>query len=333
MNFIIGRNNLALTIFVPFDCSNNCYFCTSKASYRTNPPNLEKVKEAIVDFFTNYRFPITDVVFTGGEPMENIPVLKDLIDLIPSDKNVFINTSFINKNTIEFCNLVNNEDKIKGISISRHCTTYEEDYKLLRNICPDDFVTLFTKPVKINCVVGNLIKEERISKIVERWRKLRVLLSFRKDFTTVKTDLELHNPYDYVPRELIRLGYKYDNHTQCNVCDTTRFWNGSSLIQYHKGFEHTALEKDGMLEINDLIIFQDGRFAYDWSGCKEEVVEELRAAYRIIPYCSPVDMGYKFNEEISFDFIGENRCGSGGCGNGCGIVHSEHYGCGIGSCG
>ena len=332
MNFIIGRNNLALTIFVPFDCSNNCYFCTSKAGYKTNPANLRKVKEAICEFFTDYRFPITDVVFTGGEPMENIPVLKELIDLIPSDKNVFINTSFINKNVIDFCNLVNNEDKIKGISISRHGDTYEEDYKLLRNICPDVFVTLFTKPVRINCVVGNLIKEEQISKIIERWKKLRVLLSFRKDFTTVKTDLDLHNPYDYVPRELIRLGYTYEGHTQCNVCDTTRFrWCANSYVQYHKGFEHTALEKDGTLEINDLIIFQDGRFAYDWSDCREEVVEELRAMYRIIPYCPPMDMGtiYKLNEEISFDFIGENRCGSGGCG----IVPSGYSGCGIGGCG
>ena len=73
MNFIIGRNNLALTIFVPFDCSNNCYFCTSKAGYRTNPPNLRKVKEAIIDFFTNYRYPITDVVFTGGERLTVVP--------------------------------------------------------------------------------------------------------------------------------------------------------------------------------------------------------------------------------------------------------------------
>ena len=34
MEYVAGRTNLACTIFVPYDCDNNCPFCTSKWMYR-----------------------------------------------------------------------------------------------------------------------------------------------------------------------------------------------------------------------------------------------------------------------------------------------------------
>lgn len=33
MEYIKGRTNLSATIFVPYDCKNNCPFCTSKKDY------------------------------------------------------------------------------------------------------------------------------------------------------------------------------------------------------------------------------------------------------------------------------------------------------------
>jgi len=34
MEYRKGRTNLSATIFVPYDCKNNCPFCTSKADYK-----------------------------------------------------------------------------------------------------------------------------------------------------------------------------------------------------------------------------------------------------------------------------------------------------------
>ena len=41
--FVSGRNNLAVTIMVPFDCPNNCPFCESKKDIpnRIFPENLK----------------------------------------------------------------------------------------------------------------------------------------------------------------------------------------------------------------------------------------------------------------------------------------------------
>ena len=33
-NIIIGRDNISATIFVPYDCTNKCKFCTTKYLYK-----------------------------------------------------------------------------------------------------------------------------------------------------------------------------------------------------------------------------------------------------------------------------------------------------------
>ena len=43
MNFTIGRDNLALTVFVPWDCGNNCFFCTSKQKYAAYKADLKNL--------------------------------------------------------------------------------------------------------------------------------------------------------------------------------------------------------------------------------------------------------------------------------------------------
>lgn len=323
MNFIIGRNNLALTVFVPFDCNNNCKFCTSKSGYRTNPPDIYQVKLSMKEFFENCDFPITDVVFTGGEPMTNISLLKELIDLVPEDKNVFINTTLPVKNIYDFILLVNTEPKIKGISISRHCESYEEDCQMFHNICRDDVVRMFTKPVRINCVISN----QDINKLICRWKPFNVTLSLRKDFTTVHSAYDLHNPYDTITELLAKEG-KWINHTQCNVCDTVRFSMHGFIVQYHRGLEHTAIINNRTVEINDLIIFQNGDFAYDWEGCTDSILDSLLLVYKKSKNICNLNYTYRIpgpascgggNYRESYSSIG---CGGGSCG---GNYRESHY--------
>ena len=46
MEYVAGRNNLACTIFVPYDCDNNCPFCTSKWMYRECGGNYNEFRSS-----------------------------------------------------------------------------------------------------------------------------------------------------------------------------------------------------------------------------------------------------------------------------------------------
>ena len=324
MRFCIGRNNLALTVFVPWDCSNNCPFCTSKESYSRKVPSFQNVAyqlKRIMDFSS---YPIRDVVFSGGEPMENVEKLKELIDLVPDNRDVYINTSFIRKNMDDFITLVNNTEKIKGVNISRHFDTFLADDAFLCNIAPDYCIDKIQKPVRINCVLDDVGK---IDKIIERWSDyIGVEVSFRKDYTSPLTEKELHNPYDPVPMALINMGFKFLSHTQCNVCDTSRFINKDGFVaQYHKGLKNSSIREGGDLEFNDLIIEQDGFFTYDWGVNDPETMFELAKCFEFIPSLRSAATGYftvpygscecaKDGKSTSYGL----RSSSGrGCGGGC----------------
>ena len=260
--FVSGRNNLALTIMVPFDCPNNCPFCESKKEYAKNRPSIDGVVNAIKHFFRdNNTLDIPEVVITGGEPMANILALRKIINVIPSDKDIYINTTLLKIHFNEFVALVNSEPQIKGINVSRHEATYEEDCRLLHCIAPDGWFRQINKSVRINCVVNN---GTNIYDIMDRWEGQGVELSFRENFNTM-TEQDLHNSYSgYLPRLASELEYK--GHTQCKVCDTTIFKRRSGLVvRYHKGIKNTLVYLgNDKWEINDIVVRQDGQVFCDW---------------------------------------------------------------------
>ena len=308
MNFVFGRNNLALTIFVPYDCKNTCEFCTSKSSYKTRKPSIGNVKIQVKRFFEEFDYPIQDVVFSGGEPMCNIIALKDLINIIPSQYNIYINTTLINKNLDKFIDLVNKTKNIKGVNISRHSESYEEDKKIFCDIAEDEKISLIEKPVRINCVIQN----QDIKKVVNRWTGKGVELSFRKDFRIDQTEEELHSPYDDIALIINSLEYKFIKHTYCNVCDRTIFEKNGNVLSYHKGKQNSSIKNKNGLEINDLIIKQDGFFTYDWEADDLEVIYDIEKRFRKIQrpinpfFSSFAGCGMTCHDET-------HRCGGGGC--------------------
>lgn len=270
---VAGRDNLALTIMVPFDCPNNCPFCESKKEYTAHRPSLDNVINSIKKFFRdNNTLKVPEVVITGGEPMANILALRKIINVIPSDKDIYINTTLTKHNFHEFVALVNSDPQIKGINVSRHEATYKEDCDLLRNIAPDDYFCQFKKPVRINCVVNN---GTNIYEIMDRWEGKGVEVSFRENFHTM-TEQELHNPYSgYLPR--LAVDSEYIGHSQCKVCDTTIFKRKSGLIvRYHKGIKNTLIKlQQNHYEINDFVIRQDGKLFWDWDFTNKNLIDTM----------------------------------------------------------
>lgn len=304
VSFISGRNNLALTIMMPFDCPNNCPFCESKKEYTKNRPSVAHVINTIKLFLRdNNTLDVPEVVITGGEPMANIAVLRTIIDGIPSDKDIYINTTLIKHNFASFVNLVNNEPKIKGISVSRHEATYKEDCEMLHGIVPDEYFDLIQKPVRINCVVNC---GTNIYEIMNRWEGRNVELSFRENFNTMTVE-ELHNPYsNYLPRLATEL--QYVGHTQCKVCDTTTFKSRNGLtVRYHKGVKNTLIRlAKNKYEINDIIIRQDGKMFCDWD------FTDINLLSSTMLYDDTKDNTRRSKEQaVGITF--PSRCGGGGC--------------------
>ena len=315
MDVWFGRNNLALTVFVPFDCKNNCPFCTSKEMYSTKGNarlSLASVRYQMKRVFDDYNYPIKDVVFTGGEPTWRLDDLAKLVDVVPSKYNVYINTTLPRDRGPKFLSFVNDTKKIKGINVSRHCASYEEDSEFLNDVAPDELMERFQKPVRINCVVNGRESPDIITPVIERWSiRQNVELCFRRDYTKI-TPEELHNPYEPFMVHLSEMGFQFSGHTQCNVCDTTRFERDGFTVIYHKGLEHSSIYHldSASLEVNDLIILPDGRLTYDWSETRTAWLLEMEGQFRRFGRrCVPEEQRRIIDDRF-------NGCGSssGGCG-------------------
>ena len=48
IKYKVGRGNLAVTVFVPYDCPNHCPFCTSKDDYKdTTEFSLDNILKSL----------------------------------------------------------------------------------------------------------------------------------------------------------------------------------------------------------------------------------------------------------------------------------------------
>ena len=315
MRFLFGRDNLSVTVFVPWDCGNNCFFCTSKQKYAAYKADLKNVKWQLNRFLKEYDFPVKDVVFSGGEPMANVDALAELIELVPENKRIFVNTTFTKTGKNDFLNLIK-KGRIDGVNISRHHELYKKDCEWFCDIADDSEIDEIPCHVRINCV----LKDQNIAELVERWKGKNVVLNLRCDYRSM-TKEKLHDPYDVEVMELLKMGYRFESHTQCSVCDTTVFAHKDDTmptVMYHKGMRASSVLSDDLLEINDFIIDQSGRLMYDWDHTDMELLEKILLPYRKLGIMENI---YRSNAIVTkavdnmLIYSGFRGCGgSGGCG-------------------
>ena len=335
MKYKIGRNNLAATIYVPYDCDNNCPFCTSKIEYRQHFPNVGRIVQALKSLVDNPL--IQDIVFTGGEPLANMTILKMLVDITRNKgKNVFINTTFP-KDSHNFLFYLLEEGNVSGINISRHESSYEQDSKLFYNIAPDWLISKISVPVKINAVVTNV--DSFITKLpamINRWNKPNIRLCIRHDFRTT-TFTNLHTLTDDPILNYLIQNYSFESHTFCDVCDTVNFEEG---ISYHRGMEHSSIKMGDTVIVNDIIVFPDGFIAYDWD---RKPISDLKGFMDLgdfmtktfkEEYEKTIQSNNQNTEKITNGYVGEylgcgqyRRCEYLGCG-----VYNYSPSCGRGHC-
>lgn len=276
-DFVIGRSDFSVTVYVPWNCTNNCPFCSSKHDYARIKSDFERLKQSLM-LIRDSILPI--VVFTGGEPSADVEKLRELLSIV-SNKVVYINTSLPKKNSKEFIELVNTTDCVKSISISRHCHTYEEDSKILCNIVDDETIATIKKPVRINVVSQgkDSFSIPSVRKYVKRWSRIAqmkggpntLILNLRSNYV-IQHDFDLHQLTGNQVVCDLATEYFYQSHTFCNVCDTCTFIKQNAnhedelVILYHRGIMNTSVHFADIMEVNDLIILQNGDICYDWDG-------------------------------------------------------------------
>jgi len=267
-NFYIGRSNLAITIFIPQDCKNNCSFCTSKQSYLKDRCNFNEVIKQIKEI---NKIAVNEVVITGGEPFDNLEILDSIINEIEPTKRVYVNTTFCGDadSIIEY---INNNVRISAINISRHFESIDRDAKLFNNIIDDVHIDRINKPVRINCIIN---ETSNIKEIIDRWQSHNVRLTFRADYRYIDYS-NLKNISNEVTNKIISIhDVKYIGHGGCDVCFDVEFlYKDQMYLSYHRGLEKSSIQLGNNIIINDIIIRQDGKIMYDWDG-KTEGIEEM----------------------------------------------------------
>lgn len=267
------QGGATVTIFVPYDCKNNCPFCINKAEYANMEGfSVEKIIASIkrMDSITPY----CDFVFTGGEPFADMASLQRMLDAIPTTHKVYINTTlpvFENQSEediIEFTR--KNSHKITCINISRHMQHYVQESN--DSMLPKLFV-----PFRINCVLYKDYPADRIVPYLERFRKIPgASIQFRFDYTATTPENLYDEADDKILRDLKAIA-PYTGLDGCRMrCGFHFDYHGMELT-YHKTLPYSTIVEtdptDGVTYdiLYDILIKQNGDIHSDWTGVMLDV--------------------------------------------------------------
>ena len=260
-----------VTVFVPYDCRNNCPFCVNKQEYRDcSGFSVEKIIESIHTM--NEITPHCDFVFTGGEPFANLGDLQRMLDAIPTSHNVYINTTFPVQPGCDAEEMIafteRNKDKISCINISRHLQKYVEE-------SPDDVISRIAVPTRINCVLYRHYPTDRLKDFVERFRKFGIPIQFRYDYTETTPDNLYEEDHDRILQDL-RSQFTYMGLDGCRMRNGFHFLYKDLHMTYHKTLPYSTIvetDENGVTYdiLYDILIKQNGELHSDWTGVKLDV--------------------------------------------------------------
>lgn len=271
-----------VTIFVPYDCGNNCPFCINKKEYADMTGfSAEAICESIrtMDAIT----PECDFVFTGGEPFANLDSLQVMLDAIPRTHKVYINTTLPLLNGVTEDDIVafaqKNRDKITCINVSRHLVKYVKE-------SGDELIARMPVPVRINCVLFRDYPKDRLVPYIERIQALGRPIQFRFDYTDTTPENLYDREHDMIYQDLCKVA-RYTGLDGCRMrCGFHFDYNGLELT-YHKTLPYSTIvetDENGVTYdiLYDILIKQNGDIHSDWTGVMMDVDAYEKVVYE--PY-------------------------------------------------
>jgi hypothetical protein len=280
-----------VTVFVPYDCQNNCPFCINKREYAdcsgfSLPAIIESIRT--MDGITPY----CDFVFTGGEPLANLDALQQMLDVIPTTHKVYINTTFPvqSHTTLEemLAFTERNREKITCMNISRHLQKYVEE-------SPDEVIARIACPTRINCVLYKHYPADHLIPFCERWLRIPgANIQFRFDYTETTPDNLYDVEHDQIIKDLSSIAtYRFLDGCRMR-CGFHFDYKGMELV-YHKTLPYsTIIETDPENGVEydilyDILIKQNGEIHSDWSDAVREDVHLDIEGYRNVKF-EPYDL-------------------------------------------
>ena len=272
-----------VTVFVPYDCQNNCPFCINKQEYADCTGfSLEKILQSIhtLDAIT----PRCDFVFTGGEPLADLKALQQMLDAIPATHKVYINTTFpVQEHTtleemLDFTR--RNKDKITCMNISRHLQKYVEE-------SPDEILGRIACPTRINCVLYKHYPADKLPAYVERFLPYGIPVQFRYDYTETTPENLYDEDGDKILHDLKQVA-RYTGLDGCRMRCGFHFDYKGMQLTYHKTLPYSTIEEtdpaDGVTYdiLYDILIKQNGDIHSDWTGVLLDVDAYEKVVYE--PY-------------------------------------------------
>jgi len=257
-----------VTVFVPYDCKNNCPFCVNKEEYACMDGfSADKICASIEKM--NKLTPYCDFVFTGGEPFANLETLQKMLDRVANTHKVFINTTLpvsqyvTEEDIIAFTE--KNKDKITCINVSRHMQHYVQESN-------DELLTKIAVPFRINCVLYKHYPKEGIIPYLERFRKISgATIQFRFDYTATTPENLYEEATDQILQDLNRLA-TFTGLDGCRMRCGFHFDYKGMELTYHKTLPYsTVIEKDPKTGVTyailyDILIKQTGSIHGDWDS-------------------------------------------------------------------
>ena len=260
-----------VTVFVPYDCQNNCPFCINKKEYAdVSSFSLDKIIESIrtMDAIT----PRCDFVFTGGEPLADLVSLQKMLDAIPTTHKVYINTTFPRQARTGFDEMIDftrrNRDKITCMNISRHLVKYVEE-------SPDEVLGRIACPTRINCVLYKHYPADKLPAYVERFLPYGIPIQFRYDYTETTPENLYEEDHDPILQDLKRL-FTYKGLDGCRMRNGFHFEYKGLHMTYHKTLPYSTItetDENGVTSdiLYDILSKQNGEIHSDWTGVRMDV--------------------------------------------------------------
>ena len=263
-----------ISVYFPKDCPNTCPFCTSREDYRKWGVNPFKV----IDFLSRLPHTMPHIItITGGEPAADLYLLKDLIAVCPPQSDIYINTTALKTTFTGLKELIAKEPRVKGIAVSRHSASIEEDRQVLHGIIEDEEFLDTPCDLRLNAVIPDNAPTEYYHSVMERWRPL-----FMRRPNVYKTNLTFRFDYNQcTPENLHTLDTQEINALMavpdvtfagqgiCDFCHTMFFDYRGMRIRYHRCLPGVKIHIGPIVSLRELIVFPDGFVATDWDRTTE----------------------------------------------------------------